>query len=396
MEFEQIKEQIEREHISVFHFNFIDPTGIMRTKSVLAEEILRTLHISLADGVSINGGLLPGYPERSKWYRVVPETDTFRILPSQSGQDRQAFMLSSISNTCFDSRRILRELMNRAAGMGLFPMSGLGFTYGLPDTAAEEGNDIYRLLPGSPISRFNIALVQDLKRTGIDVESFHAYSPTHNGIELVPQGVTKGVDQLLLCRWIAASKALEARQRIVFTLPEATASPIHMSVWNMDHNQNLFFDPDGKMEYSGLAYQFIAGVLCHFDEIFAVIGASAGLEPQAELTCDFSNSSLDSVLGTPEFFVEKEKKSRVGWSKRCVFRGMMMESNLYLSFAAIYLAGLDGIRAKLRPADWRDSTYTTRSKTTRERCEMLAQSELYREFFGENVIRWLCSQAKEM
>lgn len=286
--------------------------------------------------------------------------------------------------------------MDCATGMGLFPMSGLGFTYGLPDTTVEEGNDIYQLLPGSPISRFNVSLVQDLKRAAIDVEGFHAYSPTHNGIELVPQGVAKGVDQLLLCRWIAASKALEEQRRIIFTLPEATASPIHMSVWNAAHNQNLFFDPDGKMEYSDLAYQFIAGVLCHFDEIFAVIGASAGLEPQAELICDFSNSSLDCVLGTPEFFIEKEKKSRVGWSKRCVFRGIMMESNLYLSLAAIYLAGLDGIRAKLHPVDWRNPTYTTRSKTTRERCKILARSKLYQRFFGEEVIRWLCGRAVEL
>lgn len=396
-QFDTIIKQIEDNKVEIVHFNFIDPTGVLRSKSVLSREILRTLHISLEDGISVNGNLLPGYRDENRWFRVVPELDTFCVLPAgPSIVCREAAMLCSISNTAFDSRKILQDLMTRAKAMGLFPMSGMGFAYGLEDTSAAEGNGIYQLLPGSRISNFNSQLIQGLLSAGIDVESFMAYGPAHNGIEMVPQGVDKSADQIAMCGWIARSLGLQHGRQVNASYPFENACPVHMSVWSEAHDRNLFFNPDGKMEYSDLAWQFVAGILANFDEIFAVIQATSGRTPTEPVKKAFSNTDTQCVLGTPEFFVEQNKKARVGWSKRCVFRGIPAEANLYLALAAVYLSGLDGITNSRKPEDYSEQEYDAASSNVAQKRRKLEESQLFRDFFGDNVMAilddWLKKQ----
>ncbi len=397
--FESIVKQLEDNKTEFVHFNFIDPTGAIRSKSVLSREILRTLHISLQDGISINGNLLPGYQDENKWFRVVPDLETFCILPrSASSHYREAALMCSISNTTFDSRSILKKLMEQARTMRLFPMSGMGFSYCLEDTPSYEGNGVYQLLPGSSISNFNALLVNGLLSAGIDVESFMAYGPMHNGIELVPQGVDKSADQIAMCGWIARSLGLQNGRQVSTKNPFENACPVHMSIWSETHDRNLFFDPHGTMEYSELAWQFVAGVLSHFDEIFAVIQATSGCVFTKPVKKAFSNYDTQCVLGTPEFFVEQNKKARVGWSKRCVFRGIPSEANLHLSLACIYLAGMDGIAKKLHPEDYSDPEYHANSANISEKRQKLAESILFQEFLGADIMRgldnWLIKQEK--
>lgn len=387
---DSIIKQIEENKVDIVHFNFIDPTGAVRSKSVLSREILRTLHISLEDGISVNGNLLPGYPDDNKWFRVVPNLDTFSVLPSFPSQShREAALMCSISNTAFDSRNILKKLMQRADAMHMFPMSGMGFSYGIEGTPDHEGNDIYRLLPGSRISDFNALLIDGLLSSGIDVESFMAYGPEHNGIELVPQGIAKSADQFVMCGWIARSMGLQHGLRIILSYPFENACPVHMSIWSDTHDRNLFFDPDGELEYSDLAWHFVAGILANFDEIFAVIRSVTGHDPSDPVKKAFSNTDTQCVVGTPEFFVEKQKKARVGWSKRCVFRGLPHDANLHLTLACIYLAGLDGISQKLVPEDYSDPTYDACTAAVSIKRKKLWENSLFRSFLGAEVMKAL-------
>ena len=395
-QFDTIIKQIEGNKVEIVHFNFIDPTGILRSKSVLSREILRTLHISLEDGISVNGNLLPGYKDRNKWFRVVPDLETFCVLPA--GPDticREAAMLCSISNTVFDSRKILQGLMIRAKAMGLFPMSGMGFAYSIEDTPDIEGNGIYQLLPGSRISNFNALLIHELLSANIDVESFMAYGPAHNGIEMVPQGVDRSADQISMCGWIARSLGLLHGRRVNVSYPFENACPVHMSIWSETRDQNLFFNPGGKMEYSDLAWQFTAGILANFDEIFAVIQATSGHTPTKPVKKAFSNTDTQCVLGTPEFFVEQSKKARVGWSKRCVFRGIPADTNLHLALAAVYLSGLDGIANRLKPEDYSELEYDSASASIAQKRRKLGENQLFREFFRDDVMEVLDDWLKQ-
>ena len=396
MDFESIIRQIKENKIEVVHFVFLDPTGTLRIKSVLSREILRTLHISLEDGISINGNLLPGYRDENKWFRVVPDLETFCVLPVGSGSNsRESSLICSISNTTFDSRKILKKIMEKARTMHLFPMSGMGFAYKVDDTPDYEGNGIYRLLPGSQISNFNILLIEGLLSAGIDVESFMAYGSMHNGIELVPQGVDKSADQIILCGWIARSLGLQHGCQVIEDYPFENACPVHMSIWSENHDQNLFFDPKGKMEYSNLAWHFVAGILENFDEIFAVIQATSMSIPSKPVTKAFSNIDPQCVLGTPEFFVEQNKKSRVGWSKRCVFRGIPVKVNLHLVLASIYLSGLNGILKKLNPEDYIDPTYDANTASIVQKRKKLIKNSLFQEFFGDDVMAFFDDRLKQ-
>ena len=393
---DSIVKQIEEKKVEVVHFNFIDPTGTLRSKSVLSREILRTLHISLEDGISINGHLLPSYSDENKWFRVVPDLETFCVLPATYCQRcREAAIMCCISNTTFDSRRILKRLMEKAKTMHMFPMSGMGFAYGIEDTTDYEGNGIYQLLPGSRISNFNILLIKELLNLGIDVESFMAYSSIYNGIELIPQGVDRSADQIIMCGWIARSLGVQQGCRVITNYPYENACPVHISIWGEEHGKNLFFNPEGKLEYSDLAWNFIAGILSNFDEIIAVIQATSGKKLLEPVKKGFSNIDTRCVLGTPEFFVERNKKTRVGWSKRCVFRGIPSEANLHLVLASVYLAGLDGIEKGLDAKKYTDLSHDANTVGIAQKREKLRENSLFREFFGDDVMASLDNWLKQ-
>ena len=385
--YQDILGQIDKNGIETVHFIFIDPTGILRCKSVLSKEIKETINISLLDGVSINGNLIPGYQDKNKWFRAVPDLNSFFVLPKNERLNtREAAFMCSISNTTFDSRRVIHEMTTHASHMSLFPMCGMAFSYGMLDNSAKRENGAYCMLPGSMLSNFNTLLVRELISCGIDIESFMSYGSTHNGIELVPQSVAKSIDQIMICRWIACSLGIQNSYQISISLPFANACPIHISIWNDLHSRNLFYSSKGKLEYSDLAWHFIAGILANFDEIFAVIQATAPNITLAHLRKTFSATDTDCVLGTPEFFIEKDKKERIGWSKRCVFRGIPIEANLYLVLGCIFMAGLFGIKNRLLPEEYSNSDYDNYSISTNDKRKKLMGSKLFNNYLGNDVI----------
>ncbi len=394
---EEAQALLKRKNVYVVHFLFVAPDGSLRTKSVLAREILRTIHVSLRDGVSVNGSLLPGYRDREKWFRVVPELETLTLLPVFSpGQCQEAACFCHISNTTLDSRAILARVQQSAAGMGLFPMGGMALAYALRGIPEAEGNGYYQMCYSSPLSRFSLRLMDNLMAAGVDVESYMPYGAAHNGVEFVPQGILKSADQVMLSRWIAAAQAMDAGYAADFTYPFEAACPLHISVWKDTHDANLFFDPEGPLEFSGLARSFMAGILKHYDALFAVLIGTGRRMPKREYRRAMSSEDADTVLGIPEFFVEKEKRSRVGWSKRCIFRGIQPDANLYLAMAALYAAGLDGVRNSLVPEDYCDQGYTVRSTGLGEKAEALARADCLTSALGGSAVDYVQEALAEM
>ena len=143
------------------------------------------------------------------------------------------------------------------------------------------------------------------------------------------------------------------------------------------------------------AWQFTAGILANFDEIFAVIQATSGHTPTKPVKKAFSNTDTQCVLGTPEFFVEQSKKARVGWSKRCVFRGIPADTNLHLALAAVYLSGLDGIANRLKPEDYSELEYDSASASIAQKRRKLGENQLFREFFRDDVMEVLDDWLKQ-
>ncbi len=253
-----------------------------------------------------------------------------------------------------------------------------------------KGNDFYKLIPNSVINRFNVNLINKLIDIGFDVESFIPYGKAHNGIEFVPQILLKGIDQNVISKWITSSYAIDQSIDINFTWPMESASPIHMSIW--DENRNLFFDPDDRLELSEKAYSFMAGILSNFDEIFAIIIATSGVIPTVNYKKTFSIAHDDSILCTPPYFIEKNKKDRVGWSKRCIFRGNHPDANMYLVLSSVYLSGINGIINNLNINDYNDNNYTIDSSSLEDKMFKLLKNKAICDLLGNEILAFIISR----
>jgi glutamine synthetase len=132
----------------------------------------------------------------------------------------------------------------------------------------------------------------------------------------------------------------------------------HLSVWDAEGKENLFYDPQGELGLSSLAYQFIGGVLhsaealCaitnptvnSYKRIYAPVTASGAT--WAPSTVSYSGNNRTHTIRIPD-------------SGRFEFRLADSAANPYLLPAALIATGLDGIAQKRDPGPRFDNnTYT--------------------------------------
>jgi glutamine synthetase len=121
---------------------------------------------------------------------------------------------------------------------------------------------------------------------------------------------------------------------------------VHQSLWNGD--TNLFFDPAGYGGLSETARHYIGGLIAHAPALLALCAPTTNsyrrLVPgfEAPINLIYSKRNRSAICRIP-MYSESPK------SKRIEFRAPDATANPYLCFAALLLAGLDGVRRKLEP-----------------------------------------------
>lgn len=121
---------------------------------------------------------------------------------------------------------------------------------------------------------------------------------------------------------------------------------VHISIWK--ENQNLFAG-DGYHGLSDLALNFLGGVLRHARSVAAFTNASTnsykrlipGFEAPSILAYSAQNRSASIRIP-----YNREQKT-----KRLEFRFPDSSSNPYLAFAALFMAGIDGVKNKIPAGD---------------------------------------------
>jgi len=122
----------------------------------------------------------------------------------------------------------------------------------------------------------------------------------------------------------------------------------HQSLWKGE--TNLFFDPNGYALISKLAKHYIAGLLHHAPALMAFCAPTTNsykrLVPgfEAPVNLVYSSRNRSAAVRIP-MYSESPK------SKRIEFRPPDCTCNPYLAFAALLMAGLDGIQKEMDPGD---------------------------------------------
>ncbi|WP_028852394.1 type I glutamate--ammonia ligase [Thermocrispum municipale] len=212
--------------------------------------------------------------------------------------------------------------------------------------------------PVSPVDHFadlRDQMVLNLERTGFTVERAHHEVGTAGQAEINYKFNTllHAADDLQLFKYVIKNTGWEAGKSVTF-MPKplfgdnGSGMHCHQSLWK--DGEPLFYDESGYAGLSDTARHYIGGILAHAPSLLAFTNPTVNsyhrLVPgfEAPVSLVYSQRNRSACVRIP--ITGNNAKA-----KRVEFRCPDSSGNPYLAFAAMMMAGLDGIRNKIEPPD---------------------------------------------
>jgi glutamine synthetase len=228
----------------------------------------------------------------------------------------------------------------------------------------EGGNRGYKVrykggyFPAPPVDHFadlRNDMTKHLEASGLTVERAHHEVGTAGQAEINYRFDTllTAADDAMKFKYIIKNTAWEAGKTATF-MPKpifgdnGSGMHCHQSLWS--NGQPLFYDESGYGGLSDMARWYIGGILKHAPSLLAFTNPTVNsyhrLVPgfEAPVNLVYSQRNRSACIRIP--ITGSNPKA-----KRIEFRCPDPSANPYLAFAAQLLAGLDGIRNKIEPAD---------------------------------------------
>lgn len=211
--------------------------------------------------------------------------------------------------------------------------------------------------PADTLQTVRSEILMALEEAGVPMEVHHHEVATAGQTELGMRfgTLTRTADNLLLYKYIAKNVARQNGKTVTF-MPKplfgdnGSGMHVHTSLWKGDIN--VFYDASGYAGLSQTAKYYIGGLLKHAPALLALTSPTTNsfrrLVPgyEAPVNLAYSQRNRSAICRIP---VTKSVKA-----KRIEFRAPDASSNPYLCFAAILMAGLDGIQNRIDPGDPHD------------------------------------------
>jgi len=190
---------------------------------------------------------------------------------------------------------------------------------------------------------------------GVECEVQHHEVGTAGQAELdIKYGtLVQTADNLMKYKYVIKNTAFQNGYTVTF-MPKplfqdnGSGMHTHMSLWK--EGQNVFFDERGYAQVSETALYYIGGILKHAPSLLAFAAPSTNsyrrLVPgyEAPINLIYSQRNRSACVRIPMY-------SKSPKSKRIEFRAPDPSCNPYLAFAAMLMAGLDGIANRIQPPD---------------------------------------------
>ena len=190
---------------------------------------------------------------------------------------------------------------------------------------------------------------------GIDVEVHHHEVGTagQGEFDMRYQSLTRMADQVMLQKYIVKNVAHSHGKTATF-MPKplfgdnGSGMHTHQSIWS--NGTNLFFDSKGYALMSELGLYYIGGLLKHSPALLAFCAPTTNsyrrLVPgfEAPVNLVYSQRNRSACARIPVYTTSPE-------AKRVEYRPPDPTCNPYLAFAAMLMAGIDGIVNKIHPGD---------------------------------------------
>ena len=196
----------------------------------------------------------------------------------------------------------------------------------------------------------------ELEKLGIDVKYHHheVGGPGQHEIETKRGEARQLADKSMLIKYFVKNMAFRYGKTATF-MPKPifgeAGNGFHVHMQLFKDGKSIFNGPDSN--YAGLsdkALYFMGGVLKHTPALMGITAPSTNSYKrlvkgyEAPVAICFSTANRSAVMRIPGYATDPQKK-------RFEFRSGDAAGNPYLTFAALLLAGIDGIEKEIDPVD---------------------------------------------
>jgi len=322
------------------------------------------LESALEYGMAFDGSTVEGFARRDESDMVaMPDPTTFALLPWRPRQNAVARMFCDVlrpDGTPFegDSRFVLKQTLERAADMGFTFHVGPEIEHFYFKSADKPepldlGGYFDITTPLDAATDLRRETVLALEQMGIPVEySHHEVAHSQHEIDLRHTDALTMADTVMTYRQVVKEVAQSHGVYASFMpkpMQDQNGSGMHIHMSLSRGEENVFYDSNDEFKLSGIAKQFIAGLLRHSPEIACVcnqwVNSYKRLVPgfEAPAYVSWAGVNRSDLIRVPSYRPGREASVRIE------YRQPDPACNPYLTFAAILTAGLTGIAQKYKP-----------------------------------------------
>jgi len=350
----------EENDVKFIRLQFTDVFGILKNVAITSRQLPKVLE----EGAMFDGSSIDGFVriEESDML-LIPDTDTFEIFPWRPQQGKVARLICDVYTTdgkpyegC--PRNVLKKALAKAETLGYTMNVGPELEFflfqtdadGKPTTITQDQGGYFDLAPidkGEDARRDMCLALEDM---GFEIEaSHHEVAEGQHEIDFKYGDALKTADNIMTFKIVI--KSIAQRHGLYATfMPKPifgiNGSGMHTNQSLCTKDGNAFYDKNGELELSKIAYSYIAGIMEHIPSLVAVTNPTVNsykrLVPGYEAPCyvAWSAKNRSPLIRIPA--------SR-GAGTRVELRCPDPTCNPYLAIALQLNAGLDGIARGLTP-----------------------------------------------
>ncbi len=382
---------IKEEGIETIDVRFCDLPGVMQHFTVPAKAFGPEV---FEDGFGFDGSSITGFQKiHESDMSLFPDPTTAYLDPFRKSKTLNInfFVHDPLTKEPYsrDPRNIARKAMSYLSSTGIgdtaffapeaefyvfddirFDTSANASYYHIDSEAGawntgrveDGGNRGYKVkykggyFPVAPVDHFGDLrddIVRHMENAGLEVERAHHEVGTAGQAEINWRfdELLKAADDVMKFKYLVKNTAWEAGKTATF-MPKpifgdnGSGMHCHQSIWN--NGEPLFYDENGYAGLSDMARYYIGGLLKHAPALLAFTNPSVNsfhrLVPgfEAPVNLVYSQRNRSACIRIP--ITGSNPKA-----KRIEFRCPDPSSNPYLAFAAMLLAGIDGIQNRIEP-----------------------------------------------
>ena len=352
--------------------HFTDTLGYLKGRTIPTEEAKN----ALKEGVTFDGSsVLAGVNIEDSDMIMKPDPSTFAVYPYYFYDKSVASFICDIEQPDgkhFDNdpRRILRENISKMSARGYEPTAAAELEFYIVQQSPEgevlpvenhliDKQRYFDNTPGRDLTEpYRMELSTVLSSMRIEVErQHHEVGSAQNEITFKYSNPVTTADNIMRYKFAAKAVADKKYGWTATFMPKpwhgkaGSGMHVHIGLLDKHTGKNPFYDPKGYAYISQECRYFIGGILEHSRALSAIVAPTVNsykrLVPgyEAPVYVAWSKRNRSALVRIPAFSPDSSKEARIE------FRCPDSLCNPYFTYAAVFEAGLDGIKKKIDPGD---------------------------------------------